>query len=179
MPKCLANDKSAKRRAGLERMLERYLGGADAAIRVTGADATRPDVAEWPSHFDRILVDAPCSSERHIMQAPRTPWTPSRLSRDADVQLRLLRAAASRLAPGGVLVYATCSLAPTENDEVVDRVLAECPLELHDAMTAGHLADAAAVPLLAGAERTRRGAIVLPDAGGGAGPLFWAVLGVG
>ena len=34
-------------------------------------------------------------------------------------------------------------------------------------------------PLLAGAERTRRGAIVLPDSGGGAGPLYWAVLGVG
>ena len=78
--------------------VQKQLGGADAAIRVTGADATRPDVAEWPSHFDRILVDAPCSSERHIMQAPRTPWTPSRLSRDADVQLRLLRAAASRRA---------------------------------------------------------------------------------
>ena len=176
----IANDKSAKRRAGLERMLERYLGGADAAIRVTGADATRPDVAEWPSHFDRILVDAPCSSERHIMQAPRTPWTPSRLARDADVQVRLLRAAASRLAPGGLLVYATCSLAPTENDEVVDRLLAEKrPLVLHDAMEAGHLADAAAAPLRAGAERTRRGAIVLPDSGGGAGPLYWAVLGVG
>ena len=110
------------------------------------------------------------------MQAPRTPWTPSRLARDADVQVRLLRAAASRLAPGGLVVYATCSLAPTENDEVIDRVLAECPLELHDAMTAGHLGDATAAPLLQGAERTRCGAIVLPDAGGGAGPLFWAVL---
>ena len=53
------------------------------------------------------------------------------------------------------------------------------PLVLHDAMEAGHLGDAAAAPLLAGAERTRRGAIVLPDAGGGAGPLYWAVLGVG
>ena len=176
----ICNDKSMKRRAGLERMLQNYLRGTDAAIRVTGADATRPDVAEWPSHFDRILVDAPCSSERHIMQAPRTPWTPSRLARDADVQLRLLRAAASRLAPGGLLVYATCSLAPTENDEVVDRLLAEKrPLVLHDAMEAGHLADAAAAPLRAGAERTRRGAIVLPDAADGAGPLYWAVLGVG
>ena len=114
------------------------------------------------------------------MQAPRTPWTPSRLARDADVQVRLLRAAASRLAPGGLLVYATCSLAPTENDEVIDRLLAEPerPLELHDAMVAGHLADAAA-PLLEGAERTRRGAIVLPDTADGAGPLYWAVLGVG
>ena len=64
---------------------------------------------------------------------------------------------------------------------MIDRLLAESDqkLELHDAMEAGHLGGAAAAPLLAGAERTRRGAIVLPDAGGGAGPLFWAVLGVG
>ena len=50
---------------------------------------------------------------------------------------------------------------------MVDRVLAEeRPLVLHDAMEAGHLGDAAAAPLLAGAERTRRGAIVLlPDCG--------------
>ena len=66
-----------------------------------------------------------------------------------------------------------------ELTQLQDPTLAGEARRLHDAMAAGHLADAAAAPLLAGAERTRRGAIVLPDAGGGAGPLFWAVLGVG
>jgi 16S rRNA (cytosine967-C5)-methyltransferase len=76
--------------------------------------------------FDRVLVDAPCSGLGTIRRDPDIRWrrTPADLPRLAAGQTALLARAADMVAPGGRLVYATCSSEPEENDGVVDRFLA-------------------------------------------------------
>lgn len=79
-----------------------------------------------PEHFDRVLVDAPCSSEgRFHASEPESYafWSPRKVKEMAHKQQRLLFSAVQSLRVGGVLVYATCSLAPEENEAVVDRAL--------------------------------------------------------
>ena len=77
--------------------------------------------------FDRILLDAPCSATGVIRRHPDIKL----LRRRADIagfaalQLTLLRKALRLLKPGGRLVYATCSVLPQENREVIDRLLAD------------------------------------------------------
>jgi 16S rRNA (cytosine967-C5)-methyltransferase len=79
--------------------------------------------------FDRVLVDAPCSSTGVIRRHPDIKL----LRRASDVvafaatQEQILRSAFGLLAPGGRLVYCTCSLLPAENEVVVERLLAADP----------------------------------------------------
>ncbi len=80
-------------------------------------------------NFAAILVDAPCSGLGVIRRHPDIRWnrSPDDLQRYQAVQLTLLSQAAALLAPGGVLVYATCSIEPEENEEVVAQFLAAQP----------------------------------------------------
>jgi 16S rRNA (cytosine967-C5)-methyltransferase len=75
--------------------------------------------------FDRILVDAPCSNTGVLRRRVDLRWriTPAEISRLRQAQLNLLALAATKLKPGGVLVYSTCSLEPEENDGVVKEFL--------------------------------------------------------
>ena len=73
--------------------------------------------------FDRILVDAPCSSEgRFDASDPKTfaYWSPRKIKEMAHKQRGLLLSASRLLKPEGVLVYSTCTFAPEENEGVVD-----------------------------------------------------------
>ncbi len=86
---------------------------------------------EWADGqlFDRILLDAPCSASGVIRRHPDIKI----LRRATDVaklvheQTRLLKAAWSLLKPGGLLVYATCSIFPEENAAVLQAFLRSCP----------------------------------------------------
>ena len=79
--------------------------------------------------FDRILVDAPCSGLGTLRRDPDIRWRRSEteLADMSNRQLALLRRAATVLAPGGRLVYATCSSEPEENEGVVERLLESEP----------------------------------------------------
>ncbi|WLT31694.1 transcription antitermination factor NusB [Geothrix sp. PMB-07] len=77
------------------------------------------DAAEWleraESDFDLILLDAPCSGSGTLQKHPEWPWLQHEdLPRLTGLQRRLLTAAAERLAPGGLLIYAVCSWLPEE-----------------------------------------------------------------
>jgi 16S rRNA (cytosine967-C5)-methyltransferase len=76
--------------------------------------------------FDRILVDAPCSSTGVIRRHPdiKLLRRASDIASFAATQERILRSTFSMLTPGGRLVYCTCSVLPAENEEVVARLLA-------------------------------------------------------
>ncbi len=79
--------------------------------------------------FDRILVDAPCSNSGVMRRRVELRWriSPEEIQRLREVQISLLASAAKRVRPGGVIVYSTCSLEPTENGEVVREFLSLHP----------------------------------------------------
>ncbi|CAK1232970.1 16S rRNA (cytosine(967)-C(5))-methyltransferase RsmB [Fructobacillus tropaeoli] len=79
--------------------------------------------------FDRILVDAPCSGLGLLRRKPEIRYEKSLedVLHLADLQLSILNATAKRLAPGGRLVYSTCTILNQENDGVIERFLAENP----------------------------------------------------
>jgi len=78
------------------------------------------------SQFDRILIDAPCSNSGVMRRRVDLRWriSPDEIVRLQQTQLDLLKLAATKLKPGGVMVYSTCSLEPEENSEVVKQFLA-------------------------------------------------------
>lgn len=81
-----------------------------------------------PGRFDRVLLDAPCSSEAQFTRLDPTSWShwsPKKVRASAALQARLIRSAADALKPGGVLVYSTCSLSPEEDECIVDGLLRE------------------------------------------------------
>ena len=100
--------------------------GADIALAAAGAPPAGP--------FDLILVDAPCSGSGSWRRDPGAKWRtgPDTLAARATVQDRVLDTAAARLAPGGRIAYATCSLLVQENAERVAAALTR-----HPALAAG------------------------------------------
>ena len=102
----------------------RALGAGGGHIVLDAAQAL-PLQAE----FDRILVDAPCSGTGSLARNPEIKWKLSleRIEQISQLQREILRRALAVLAPGGALVYSTCSIEAEENQDVVDYVLAERP----------------------------------------------------
>lgn len=94
-------------------------------------------IAQLPAAFDGVLIDAPCSGTGVIGRQPDIRWhrQPEDLQVYKREQLHLLEAGAHLLAPGGILVYATCSLEPEENEEVVSAFLATHPSMVQDNCT--------------------------------------------
>ena len=90
-------------------------------------DAARPLPLRRP--FDRVLVDAPCSGTGTLAHNPDIKWRlrPQDLPDLQRRQAAILRTALSAVADGGAAVYATCSLEPEENDQVIDQVLSAVP----------------------------------------------------
>jgi 16S rRNA (cytosine967-C5)-methyltransferase len=82
-----------------------------------------------PGSVDAVLVDAPCSATGTIRRHPDARWRlqPAVFARLAERQTQLLAAAAALVRPGGLLIYATCSLEPEENEQVVQRFLSQHP----------------------------------------------------
>jgi 16S rRNA (cytosine967-C5)-methyltransferase len=93
-------------------------------VRVITADALRlPFAAE----FDRVLADVPCSGTGTLARNPEIKWRlkPDDLGDLQQRQVAILSAAMRHVAPGGRLVYSTCSLEPEENEQVVEQALAK------------------------------------------------------
>ncbi len=72
-----------------------------------------------PEYFDKILLDVPCSMEAHVWNAPQElkKWSPARSFELVRRQRKIFKFAWECLKPGGVMVYATCSISPQENEE--------------------------------------------------------------
>lgn len=104
---------------------------AELRERATRARLPNVTICARPSRtvYDGVLVDAPCSGTGTWRRAPHLKWVtrPEHLARAAARQLELLRQLAPLVRPNGLLVYATCSLARSENAAVVAAFLREHP----------------------------------------------------
>jgi 16S rRNA (cytosine967-C5)-methyltransferase len=118
----LASDVSARRLELMRARLRRYTYSA--GVRTAVMDAAQASV-DGPK-FDLILCDVPCSGTGTLAQNPEIRHRLKReeFARQADRQRAILRGAIERLAEGGRLVYATCSLEAEENERVVDAIVA-------------------------------------------------------
>jgi 16S rRNA C967 or C1407 C5-methylase (RsmB/RsmF family) len=170
----VSNEFSRDRKARLLSVLDGHLS-AESRLRV---EVTGRDAARWSRYetgaFDAILLDAPCSSERHVLSSPKhlAAWSPSRVKTLALRQWSLLSGAWLVLRAGGYLLYSTCALSREENDGVVDRLLAKYP----DVTVCAPVPDVRFEAFSVPAETTAHGRLVLPDSSSGAGPLYFALL---
>eukprot|EP01033_Poteriospumella_lacustris_P012601 gene12601-9015_t len=141
------NDVSPDRRMRLKNVIRHYLPQSwtdTGRVDVIGYDATQrrfvDDIGE--SQFDRVLLDAPCSSERHLVQdfvshySPSNgssnaaqqqsefmQWAPGRAKANGERQFSLLWNAVNVCRPGGLIVYSTCALSSVENDDVIAKLM--------------------------------------------------------
>jgi 16S rRNA (cytosine1407-C5)-methyltransferase len=164
----LSNELSSSRRRRLAGVLDGHLDRETRSrVKVSGFDAAglgrRKN--EW-GRFASVLLDVPCSSERHVLKNEKAleAWTPARPRFLARRQWSLLSAAFLLLKPGGSLVYAACALSDEENDAVVSRLFSKYGEEVvqdEPGFTEG--------------EKTRYGRLILPDTCQGMGPMYVAV----
>ncbi len=86
---------------------------------------------QWRSYFQRILIDAPCSGLGTLGRNPDARWrmNPKKINELICLQGKILDGVLPLIAPGGLLVYSTCTIHPKENFEQVERFLA-CNLNL-------------------------------------------------
>lgn len=163
-----ANEISAERRNRLIKVLNEHLSEERRRqIRVTGFNACVMPRFEQNA-YERILLDAPCSSERHVLQNEKylKQWSKARIRNLAQRQWALLSAAFLLLKPEGFLLYATCAISDEENDKTVQR------------LTVKYKEKAVIQPLTLPplAEKTEYGCRFLPDKAEGAGPLFFSLI---
>ncbi len=93
-------------------------------IQIVNADAQHLPIS---LRFDRVLADVPCSGTGTLARNPEIKWrlTPDDLAELHQRQVAILRSALAQVAPGGRLIYSTCSLEKEENENVVEQALSE------------------------------------------------------
>lgn len=127
----LASDTSARRLDGLATEYARLGLSHPPCPVVLERSACAPDPLpdSLPREFGVILVDAPCSGLGTLSRHPeiRLRRTPDDLARLAELQGRILSSVWRRLAPGGLLIYITCTVNPAENEDRIAHFLAATP----------------------------------------------------
>lgn len=113
--------------AGRARRVEETFDRLGLSGRVVVGDASRPGDWAGSARFERILVDAPCSATGVMRRHPDIRWLrrPGDIERNREIQRAVLEALWPLLAPGGLLVYATCSILHAENRDLMGDFVAE------------------------------------------------------
>jgi NOL1/NOP2/sun family putative RNA methylase len=119
----VTNDNARERTKALAKNIE-LAGVRNAIVLNEEPERLAPVFAEW---FDRILIDAPCSGEGMFRKDDSmiADWEKHSVERCSLMQRDILRHAAAMLAPGGRLVYSTCTFSPEENEQQIAAFLAE------------------------------------------------------
>lgn len=133
--------------------------------------------------YDSILLDAPCSSERHVIQDPKylSIWTKARVKTIYMTQWSLLSSAILLLKPEGHILYSTCALTREENDDIVKKALKKYDnleviradiSEIRNRISKSF----PAVKSIPHVEETVYGYHILPDRQNGAGPIYFSII---
>ncbi len=120
----VSNDRSAARRARIHRIYDDYIPKTEQKnLKVTGHDASKWCLYE-KSAYDKVLLDAPCSSERHVLEDSKelSLWAPGRTKAIAVSQFAMLASALDIVKVGGLVVYSTCALSQLENDDILRKL---------------------------------------------------------
>ncbi|TRX90845.1 hypothetical protein FHL15_008249 [Xylaria flabelliformis] len=200
---CLhSNEVNSGRNKRLACNLQSYLPDAlfkSGEVKVLKLDGTEPFSVQTlplgPGGYDKVLLDAPCSSERHVVHAhvkakqggrvadEMASWRSGQSKKMAKTQVALLMTALKAVRVGGHVLYATCSLSNEENDGVIEKGMELVQKERKKSgvrwdFVVRTCGDLAARGLGDWAEPTKHGWLVLPDhpSGGKWGPLFFALL---
>lgn len=197
----VSNERSPERKNRLAKVVSESLP-QEIATRVSvrlgdGATMCRRETEK----FDAVLLDAPCSSERHVLKDEKylSQWSPSRIKTLSMEQWALLSSAWRLLEDGGSLLYATCAISKDENDGVISRLLKKFPgakiltrdeiskvflknlesLKNHGGEICPENPSGAEINLekiFECAEQTDFGFHILPDSSLGYGPLFFCAV---
>ena len=169
----VSNDRSASRRNRLINVLDSCLPERlRSVVKVTGHDSTTWSLHEKEA-YDRILLDAPCSSERHVLsdQSALSIWSPNRPKQLAIQQFAMLAAALDAVKPGGYVLYSTCSICRLENEDVIGKLFKKRSGLFEEInMILDH------PELQNQSEPLSHGRIVLPDTQNGTGPLYFCLI---
>lgn len=174
----VSNERSPERKNRLANTVKTCLPEEiQGRISVTNKDGAKLCLKNENS-FDAILLDAPCSSERHVMNDPKylSEWSPARIKTLSIAQWALLSSAWRMLRENGFLLYSTCALSPDENDNVIAKLLKKFNgvkiSEPKIALNFKDFTDSA----LPECEKTQFGFQILPDTANGAGPLYFCLV---
>ncbi|MBN2858901.1 MAG: RsmB/NOP family class I SAM-dependent RNA methyltransferase [Sphaerochaetaceae bacterium] len=163
----VCNDRSSQRRARLHRVLDQYTPvEVRSRIRITSHDASRWALYET-DQYDSILLDAPCSSERHVLRDPSAiaAWSVSRTRNLQSIQFAMLASALEAVKIGGHILYSTCSINPHENQDVAHRLEKKRSGRYRFVDT----------ELLRG-EYCDPGVLILPDSEENIGPIYYVLI---
>ena len=182
--KLSSNERSPERKHRLSTVVENCLPPEISERVITSCS----DGATWCTRqsecFDRILLDAPCSSERHVIADPKylNTWSPSRIKTVTTEQWALLSSAYRLLRPQGILLYSTCALCPEENDGMIERLYKKFNKDgtaftlLEPAPDLSQISAFAPALTLPGFEKTKYGYMIMPDRQKGAGPIYFSII---
>ncbi len=162
------NEISANRRGKLKSIIQDHVPKHKRdQVFIKGKDGNRYGIAH-PDTFDKVLVDAPCSGEQHLLQSPKEleKWSLKRTKRLSTGQYSLLCSALLACKSGGQIVYSTCSISPFENDNVIEKLLNKKSERVE--LDLPEFSDLKI-------EQTKYGYILLPDQSN-AGPIFFSRL---
>ena len=163
-----SNEISSARRMKLKSVIQQHVPkDLRKNIFIKGKDGMKYGL-QFSETFDKVLVDAPCSGEKHLIQNSKEAqkWSLKRTQRLSKTQFGLLCSAILATKPGGSILYSTCSISPLENDGVIGRAIERksnlIELDLPDLN----------IPSI---ERTEFGYLFLPDYSQ-AGPIYFSRL---
>ena len=123
IPEYVTVDVHAFKTKLLQERAEQY--GAHVSEAIIG-DATDLDALVGERTFDRVFIDSPCTGLGTLRRHADIRWRlrPETIAESAELDARLLESAASHVAPGGILAYATCTVTHEENADAVEAFLA-------------------------------------------------------
>lgn len=145
------------------------------------------DGATWCTRqtecFDSILLDAPCSSERHVIADPKylNMWSLSRIKTVTMEQWSLLSSAYRMLKHNGYLLYSTCALCPQENDLMMEKLIKKFNKDGNDFVFEPPVPEVNEINSFVDFkipfyEKTKYGYQILPDKADGAGPIYFSLI---